>query len=196
MKKLLSLVLMLSIAFVANVAVAQVSNNDTFSTVNVTVGPAISIACDPSVAMGTITGTGTASNTGTCTIITNNASGYDLDWTASAATMTNDGSTFAAYTPASPNTPETWSVAATAAEWGGRLSSTSTYPDTGTWGTDSSDETYLDVDTSAYTIVSPNRETSVGGDAQVLEFKSEVGSNVLQETGSYTVNVTMTATTL
>ncbi len=195
MKRLLPLVLVVGLAFVANIAMAATAN-DTFTPVQVTVDPTISIACGASVDMGTITGTGSASNTGTCTVITNATAGYDLDWRAASATMSNGTSTIAAYTPAVADTPETWSVAAAASEWGGRLSSTSTYPDTTTWGTDGGTEKYLNVATTDRTIVSPNRETSDSGDDQVIEFKAEVGSTKVQETGTYTVNVTMTATTL
>lgn len=93
-------------------------------TVNLAVNATLSNSCGSPVTMGAITGTGQSTlttNSITCTVITNNSGGYSLVWEASAVTMSNSYSdTIAAYTPETPNVPETWSVAGSASEWGGQ----------------------------------------------------------------------------
>jgi len=172
------------------------ANSDT-AAVNLTVAATISISAPADVSLGTITGTG-ASSTGTAlwTIITNNSGGYKLELQASAAALTSGSDTIAAYTPAVADTPETWSVATTASEWGARLKSTSTDA-AAEWGTDTTAEKWLNVNNAAVRqIVSRTTETDAAGSAETVAFKAEVGSSKLQPTGSYTVNVTATATTL
>ena len=171
-------------------------------TANLAVNATISIACTDTVTMGAITGTGQsalATNAATCTIITNNSGGYSLVWQASAATMTDaTADTIAAYTPGTPNTPETWSVAGAASEWGGHLGSTSTTVNTTTWG---AADTYaggkwLNINNAAtFEIANRATETTAGGDSEITYFGAEVGASKFQPTGTYTVNVTMTATT-
>ncbi len=169
------------------------TSNDT-AAVNLTVGSTISISQPSDVSLGTITGTGVSSEgTATWTISTNNSSGYKLEWSASSATMASGGDTIAAYTPSVADTPETWSVAASDSEWGARLKSSST--DTGVeWGTDSTSEKWLNVATSARQIVSRNTETA--SSSEVVAFKAEVGASKAQATGNYTLNVTITVTSL
>lgn len=165
--------------------------------VNLTVAATISISTPADVSLGTITGTGASSEgTATWTVTTNNSAGYKLEWQASAAALTSGSDTIAAYTPAVADTPETWSVAADASEWGGRLKSASTDSDA-EWGTDDTSEKWLNVNNAAVRqIVSRSTETAAGGSDEIVEFKAEVGSSKHQPTGSYTVNVTATATTL
>lgn len=171
------------------------ASNDT-AAVNLSVASTITISQPGDVSLGTITGTGVSSEgSATWTIITNNSSGYKLEWAASSATMASGGDTIAAFTPQSADTPDTWSVAATDSEWGARLKSTST--DTAAeWGTDTSSENWLNVATTNRQIVSRNTETSGAGSTEILAFKAEVGSSKSQSTGSYAVNITVTATTL
>ena len=180
---------LIGVSFIAKGA----TNNDT-AAVNLPVAATITISAPADVTLGTITGTGAAtSSTATWTVTTNNSAGYKLEWAASSATMASGSDTVAAYTPAVANTPETWSVAAADSEWGARLQSAST--DTGAeWGTDSSTEKWLNVATSARQIVSRATETSSSN--EIVEFKAEVGASKFQPTGTYTVNVTATATTL
>jgi len=158
----------------------------------------ISISSPADVSLGTITGTGTSSTgEATWTVTTNNPSGYKLEWQASSATMDNEYSdTIAAYTPGVVNTPETWSVAADASEWGGRLKSTSTDYDSGIWGTDdSANAKWLNVKNSALFQIA-SRASATTGSNEIVQFKAQVGSSKFQPTGVYTVNVTVTATTL
>ena len=170
-------------------------------TVDLHVGGTISIVCTGTVTMGAITGTGQsnlATNSATCTIITGNATGYNLNWQASSATMASGGDTIAAYTPAVANTPETWSVAGADSEWGAHLGASSTTVDTGVWGLA---DTYaggkwLNVNNAAsFEIANRGSNTDPSGDTEYIFFGGEVGASHFQPTGTYTVDVTMTATT-
>lgn len=202
MKKILGLVSVLALVagmifplFEAS-EVKAAANNDT-AAVNLTVAATISISAPADVSLGTITGTGT-SDVGTAlwTVTTNNSGGYKLEWQASAAALTSSSDTIAAYTPAVANTPETWSVAADASEWGARLKSASDDTET-EWGTDDSSEKWLNVNNAAVRqIVDRTTETAAGGSAETVAFKAQVGASKFQPTGAYTVNVTATATTL
>ena len=171
--------------------------------VNLGVLATIAMSCPSPVTMGSITGTGPSalgSNSTTCKVITNNSAGYKLEWKAGTAAMTNANSdTIAAYTPTSLTVPETWSIAPTASEWGGHLGALSTTPDTTTWG---AADTYaggkwLQVnDAAGYEIIRRTTDTLSSGDNEIIFFGAEVGSGSFQPTGTYTVTVTMTATTL
>jgi hypothetical protein len=152
--------------------------------------------------MGAITGTGQsdlATNHADCNIRTDNPNGYSLQWKASAAAM-NDGNghSIAAYTPALAGVPEMWSVVSTDSEWGGRLGKDSTTSDTSKWGTA---DTYvggkwLNIGVSDTEVVRRYNETDAAGDNEYIWFGAEVGSNKLQNSGNYTVTVTMTAVAL
>lgn len=155
----------------------------------------ISISGPATINLGTVTGTGQRTASGTFVVITDAPAGYSLAWQASAATMNSGGDTIAAFTPTTPNVPDTWSVNAADSEWGGRLRSSST--DTAAeWGTDNSTDKWLNVATSSRTIVTRNTRTTVAGSDQILQFRGEVGSSHIQPNGTYTVTVTLTATSL
>jgi hypothetical protein len=175
--------------------VQAATTNDT-AAVSLTVAATISISAPDNVSLGTITGTGVSSvGTATWTVTTNNSGGYKLEWQASSATMTSGSDTIAAYTPAVADTPETWSVASDASEWGARLKSASTDA-AAEWGTDGTSEKWLNVATTPRQIVSRTTETDAAGSSEIVAFKAEIGASKFQPTGSYTVNVTVTATTL
>ncbi len=139
----------------------------------------------------------------TWTVVTNNSAGYTVAWLAEETQGGTSGEmesaandTIAAYTPAVVNTPETWSVANTDSEWGGRVSSTAECTRDINFGTDSSSETWLNVHhASATQIRNTNAVSGAGGDDVPIFFRAEVGSAKNQPTGEYTVNVTLTATT-
>jgi len=161
----------------------------------------ISVACDASVIMGPILGTGQSSlvaNSATCTVITNNPNGYQLDWKSDPEDMTSGADVISAYTPGVAGTPETWSVSDSVAEWGGHLGSLSTTADTGTWGSADSyiGGKWLNISGINTQIVQRNSATSLSGDEEILWFGAEVGSNAFQPTGTYTTDVTVTAVTL
>ncbi|TAK95294.1 hypothetical protein EPO05_04550 [Patescibacteria group bacterium] len=209
MKKVLSVLLIVAaVAAFGGVGIKTVvaaTDNDPI-TVNLNVNATIAINCSEPITMGAITGTGKSdltTNSTTCNVKTNNNAGYKLEWTASTAAMTSGGDTIGAYTPGTSNIPETWSVGAAAAEWGARLSSTSTTAEA-EWGTDDQSgvdygttSKWLNVATSARQIADRvGTKTSAGGDDEVVNFGAEVGSSIFQATGTYTVDVTFTATTL
>jgi len=163
----------------------------------------LSIACPASVSMGAIAATGQsnlATNSATCTVITDSAAGYELAWKAAEATMKTDpdnGTPVNAYTPGGAS-PEVWSVATTDSEWGGHLGASSTTVDTGVWG---SADTYgagrwFNVATTDYIIASRDDRTTPSGDSEVIFFGAEVGTSKVQPNGSYDVDVTFTATSL
>jgi len=177
---------------------AAATDEDSYATFYQVTPVTISITSPSDVSLGTITGTGTSSTgEATWTITTNNPAGYKLEWQASTATMANQHSdTIAAYTPAVADTPETWSVAAAASEWGGRLKSTSTDYASGTWGADdTTNAKWLDVKSSAVFQIASRASVTTGSN-EIVQFKAEIGSSKFQPTGAYTVNVTITATTL
>jgi len=177
---------------------AAATDEDSYASFYQVVPISISLTSPTDVSLGTITGTGTSSTgEATWTVTTNNPNGYKLEWQAAAATMTNEYSdTIAAYTPAVADTPETWSVASTDSEWGGRLKSTSTDYSSATWGTDdSTNAKWLNVKSSALFQIA-SRASATTGSNEIVQFKAQVGSSKFQPTGTYTVNVTVTATTL
>jgi len=176
---------------------------DSVVDVNLPISATITNSCTSVVNMGGITGTGQSAlttNESSCTVKTNNSTGYSLTYTSATPYLENaDGDQIAAYTPAVAGTPETWSVASTASEWGARLKSTSTTYDSTKWGTAGTD-TYAAkwhnvTNSGGFTVVSRSTETSSSGDTEIIQFGAEVGSSVLQPTGTYDVDVTITATT-
>jgi hypothetical protein len=111
-----------------------------------------------------------------------------------------NGDQIAGYTPASAGTPETWSVEASMSEWGARVKSTSDDPDLTTGGiwdnADTYSGTFLNVGTSSFTVANRVTETTQAGSNETILFGAEIGSNKFQPTGTYSTNVTLTATTL
>lgn len=89
------------------------------------------------------------------------------------------------------NTPHTWSVAATANGWGSRLSSRST--DTHSkWGTDGASDKWLNIGDGSYSVITRGSATTQSGSTEILQFRAEVGSSVLQPTGTYKATATFT----
>ncbi len=165
--------------------------------VNVTIGSTISISSPADVNLGSTTGTGDTGPSGgsaSWTVTTNNSTGYKLEWSTDTAEMSSGSDVINAYSPGSADTPEAWSVDAADAEWGARLSSASTDANTSEWGTDGDDEKWLNVATSPREIVTRNSETA--GSTETVYFRVQVGANHTLPTGTYSTNVTMTATTL
>ena len=182
----------------------EVSNSPTPTDTNLDINATISISCEDTVTLGTITGTGQSSlatNEADCNIKTINSNGYQLAWQASTAYMENEnGDRINAYTPASLNTPEVWDVSASDSEWGARIKSTSTDPDIvsgGIWdNSDSYSGTFLNVGTSSFVVANRSTETNQTGSDETIIFGAEIGSNKFQPTGTYTTEVIITATTL
>jgi hypothetical protein len=166
-----------------------------------TINYAIAINCDGSLAMGVINGTGrsaTAGNVINCNVSTDNPAGYNFYWKASSTNMVSGSDTIGSYTPGTPDMPETWLVANNVSAWGGKLGSASSAYNSSDWG---ADDTYaggkwLNVSTSDRLLIGRSGATSYSGDNQKIVFGAEVGSNVVQPSGTYTVNVTITALSL
>lgn len=161
----------------------------------------LSFACSAAATIGSVAGTGQKTGSGSCTIASD--SNYNLSWavlsgsggvsTGSLINQYND--VIGPFSPSVADTPDTWSVAASSAAWGARLSSAST--DTNAeWGTDGASEKWLNVATAARTIVSRATPTSGGGSTEILQFRAEVGPSGFKPTGTYQATVTMTAVAL
>lgn len=194
------------------------------------IGAAIANTCTSSINIGPLTNTSTgdssttdeydANDAVTCTVYTNNSSGYTFGWLVQTGTGTlgartgtgymngfryvGSGHNIAPLTPAFANTPEIFSIATVGvadSRWAGRLSSTS---DTATgagldWGSDNagvSIDKFLNVATgSTVNIAKRNSATPSGGDDEVIMFRAIVGANKIQPSDTYKVTVTFTATT-
>jgi len=161
----------------------------------------ISMNCEDSVAMGTIVGTGQSAltnNDAECIIITDNPTGYQLTWAASSATMQSGTDEIGAYTPGTSDVPEGWAVDSYSSEWGSHVGATSTTVDTDEWGTADtySGGNWLNVGLSPRIIVERATQTSDTGDNEFIWFGAEIGADKFQPSGTYSVNVTLTATSL
>ena len=157
--------------------------------VNLTVSSTISLNSPSDVNMGTITGTGSVTGNAVWTVITNNSAGWKLEVEASTTpAMANGGDTFADYTETVEGTPETWSIAASASEFG--LGATGTYI-MAKYGADK----YMGFNGTTNEEVSTQASETTGSDTTVI-FKAEVGASKTQPTGNYSATVTATATTL
>ena len=163
---------------------------------------AISMSCPSSMAMAGITGYGKSDLTNNfvdCTIVTDNPAGYTLLVSASTTNMKNaNGDTIGPYTPVTPLYPETWSVASNASEWGAKLGSNSTTYDITDWG---SNDTYSggkwhNASTSYLSFISRTSATTLLGDDEYIYFGAEVGAEKLQPSGTYSVDIILTAVTL
>lgn len=137
--------------------------------------------------------TGSATGDVTWTVSTNNSDGWKLELEASSSPALNDGDshTFADYTEAVAGTPETWSVASDASEFG--FSAAGTYAESEY----SSGTLFEGFEGSSKIQVAHQNSASPGGGAEVqVNFQAEVGSSKSQESGTYTATITATATTL
>jgi hypothetical protein len=150
-----------------------------------------------------IGGVGQSTSDATCTITTNVPSGYSLSWsvptgsggTATGSLINETEDTVAPYSPAVNGTPETWSVASNAAEWGGRLRSTSDDTDI-IWGTDGVSEKWLNVSTGSTVIVQRTSANAPGGSDQHIHIRAEIGASTLRPSGTYSGVIVVTAITL
>lgn len=81
--------------------------------------------------------------------------------------------------------PQSWSVAATDAAWGARLSSRSTDTDS-KWGTDGSSDVWLNIGEGSYPLVRRQTATPLEGSTEIIDFRAEVGTSKVQQSGVYT----------
>jgi hypothetical protein len=197
-----------------------------YAPVTLDINSTISIGCNTSVSMDAIVGTGKSditlagnkatNNVAMCNIKTSNSSGYKMEWNSSSTheatgalkSTTNASDTIGGYTLSASS--ETWSIAPTASEWGAKLGASSegygtgdaggdySYASAGGWGTDDgyTGGKWMNVPTTSFQIMQKSTETDVDGEYQYLVFGAEIGADKLQPTGTYTQEVTVTATTL
>lgn len=173
--------------------------------VNQSVTAGITISAPSDITMTALTtGQNTAVGSAVWTVTTNNAAGYTLTVYAGAApamVRSGGGGNIVDYTPASSETPETWSVSS-AAEFG--YSALGTDVPTGTWGTDSDCIAGPDVPSaglkwrdfdlsgSADQIATAASQTSTSGTASTMCVATEQ-AGIFAASGSYTATITATA---
>ncbi len=159
----------------------------------------LTISCSATADLGSVSGIGQRSGSGTCTIYTDAFNGYQLRWsvpTGSGGTNTGKlisqyNDTIGQFTPAVANVPETWSVTTSQAEWGARVRSIST--DTAAeWGTDNTTDKWLNISTVGRTIISRATSTPPAGSVEIIQYRAEIGSSVLQPSGTYSATVVLT----
>ncbi len=169
-------------------------------------GTFLSLTCDDTTNLGTITLTGRATADNTCTVITDSEAGYSLQWQVRTGSGgVNTGSLISTtpphtnvirpFSPAIIGTPQTWAVTANDARWGGRLRSSSTDTDV-KWGTDNTTDKWLNVGTGSYVVVTRTTRTSVSGSTEVFQYRAEVGATAIVPNGLYETTVTLTAASL
>ncbi len=158
---------------------------------------ALSLVCFTALNLGSIPGIGQTTAEESCTVIAESDAGYSLSWlvsTGSGGTATGHmisqfEDTIGPFSPSVVGVPETWTVAATTSEWGGRLKSSST-DSAVQWGTDLTSEKWLNVGTgSSVLLVNRNSSTAPAGSSEQLQFRAEVGSSKIQPSGTYDVTV-------
>lgn len=165
-------------------------------TVSLNINNYVSISAPSDVTMSAIAGSGgTSTGTAAWSVATNNAVGYSLNVAAGATpAMSSGANTIADYTETVPGTPETWSVAASASEFG--FSAEGAATPTLTWGTPSTSAGKYRGFTGTTGIQVANSASPTSGQATTVYFKAELGSSKLQSSGTYTATITATATTL
>lgn len=166
----------------------------------------ISSPSDPTFSnmSGITAGEGNASST--WTVITDNAAGYTLSVKAStnpALKSSTYGSFFADYTPAGANPDKTFSIASTVSEFAFTPESIDVaqrYKDNGTscntGSLDTVDACWDGFSTSDVTVSSRASSNSPTGSTTTVKYRAAIGSEKIQDAGSYSATITVTATTL
>ena len=170
---------------------ASATANDSVN-VNLAVDPTISISSPADVSMSPdITGSGASTGSAAWAVTTNSATGWKLEVNASASpAMVSGSNNFPDYSEAISGTPETWSVAASAAAFG--FSASGTYAEAGF----SSATKYEGFKGATKVQVAHHSTGPDAGDSTTVGFKAEVGASKVQPTGSYQAVITATATSL
>ena len=185
--------------------------------VNLAVTGEVSVACSTSTeqmdpAISGMTG-GTANGQTTCTVITNNETGFNMtlySTTSPAMKCISGGCStsadyFASYTPANNSVPDyDWAVAAANSEFGYTVEP-ATAGDTATMfkdngsttcnqvgGTNTANSCWNYASTTAATIISRTTATAGGGEAEVIKFRAESGASHFQPEGNYQATIILT----
>jgi len=152
---------------------------------------------------------GSATGTATWTVITNDSSGFSVTHRASSTAMLGNtqGDQFDAYTPATAGVPDyTWSIAASAAEFGYSVISYSDGSSVATIFKDNGsacntgagvtfNRCFKDASTTAETIFNRTSETTASGIGFTIDYKAESGSSAFTVEDTYTATTTVTAVT-
>jgi hypothetical protein len=159
--------------------------------VNLSVDPTLSITSPADVSMSpNITGTGASTGSAVWSVTTNSVTGWKLEVAASAApAMTSGANNFADYTEGVLGTPEIWSVAAAASEFG--FTATGSFAEAKYTASK-----YQGFQGTTKIQVSHSTTGPDAGDATTVGFKAEVGASKSQATGNYQAIITATATSL
>ena len=185
-----------------NPAIVEAVTSSDIVALSLTVTPDITITAPGNVTIPAITiAGGDQNNSATWTVVTNATGGYTLKTKFKTAdAMKNAADQINNYTPGVVNTPEAWSIAASAYEFGiGTYSTGQTDVNSGTWGSgsDCAGAYYVQPTTalSTYTFASRTTETASAGIATALCFRAAQGANVYIPSGVYTGTVTAYAAT-
>lgn len=190
--------LMIVFALFAGVSMVSAASDTEDIDISLDILSTLTLDCDPTVTMGAITGTGTSAlttNAATCTVITNNSTGYEMTWAASTANMINaNGDTIAPIAAGTAATPVAWNSTMTANDsaWGVQASGVDV---NGTFGAGYTGAAAA-IPTTAEPFADRTTETDADGEDTTLTFLAEVGASHWQPTGTYTNTITITATTL
>ena len=165
-------------------------NTASTTLVSLDINKTISLACDSAVTMTDITGYGKSTlgtshtaNQADCQVVSNSTQGYTLAYKATSNVNMVSNDAFA-HTIV-PITAGAWSVTGDNSGWGVATSSTYT---AGNWTAPAL------TDQTLYT--RGDHSGSVLGEAYTIDFGAEVSAGHIQPSGTYTVGVTLTATTL
>ncbi len=163
-------------------------------TVSVTVDDYISISNPGDVTLANIAGTGgSTESSATWTVATNNDAGYKLEVTASSTPALAKGAdSFADFVDG--GTPIPWSVAAADSAFG--ISAQGNATSAALWGNPGAGSGNYRGLQGATAIEVANNSNETAGEDTTLYFRAEVGASHLQPSGTYSANLTVTATTL
>ncbi len=167
----------------------------------------ISISSPGNVTMPSLGGIsgGTSTSSLAWTVVTDDSAGYGLYIQASSspALRTTAGASFADYLPAGANPDFAWSISSSTSAFGFSPQGAdiiSRFKDNGSvCNSGSSDSTYACWDglaTSTKLISQSTASNQPAGTATTVVLEAQIGSNKIQDSGSYTATITATAVAL
>jgi len=168
----------------------------------------ISISSPTDVSFSNMSGitAGEANASSTWTVIADNAAGYTLSVKAStdpAMKSSTYGSFFADYTPSGADPDKTFSITSTASAFAFSpegVDLAQRYKDNGTscntGALDTVDACWDGLDISDATISSRTSSNAPSGSTTTIKYRAAIGSEKIQDAGSYSATITVTATAL
>jgi hypothetical protein len=166
----------------------------------------ISITSPSDVTLSSLGGVsgGTSSGSAVWKVTTGNPGGYVLYVNSGTnPALKNNDAFFANYTPSTANPDFSFSVANTDAEFGfspegdhisARFKDDGVTCNTGT--ADASDMCWDAFSTTPEVIAQTNAQNSPGGTDTTIKFRAFIGNNKIQDSGTYTATITVTALAL